>query len=74
MAKPMGYSTRRRHLRDLRRVIEDPASDDVLKRIAYAMETAVKRVTVPVVGWPSLVEEAQLMANLLRGELRRGQR
>lgn len=71
MATPMAYSTRRRHMRELRRLIEDPASDVVLKRVAYAMESAVRRVTEPVVGWPSLAHEARLSADLLRQELGR---
>lgn len=34
--------------------IDSDSPDPVLKRIAYAMEEAIRRVTEPVVGWGSL--------------------
>lgn len=65
----MHPKTVKKHLKQLREECIDGVSDPVLKRIAYAMETAVTRVTRKTVGWPSLAEEACREAALLREEL-----
>lgn len=64
----MAPSTRRKHLRELRRFIDD-TDDFIEKRIAYEMETAIRRVTEDVVQWPSLVEQAKGAAAMLRNEI-----
>jgi len=62
------YSTIRRHLRDLRRGI-DQSTDPVFLRIAYAMECAVRWAREDTVDWPSLRVEAEIEAKLLKDEL-----
>ena len=64
-------ATIRRHKKALRALIEDPTSDDVLRRIAYAMETALWWASQKTVGWQPMADEARLLASLLRKELGR---
>lgn len=65
----MSERTRRRHMKELRILIESSA-DPIETRIAYAMEAAVHRVTRPgLVGWPSLRDEALIMSSLLKKDL-----
>lgn len=61
--------TIRRHLQALRAQCIDNNPDPILRRVAYAMEIAVRRETDSRLGWPSLVDEAQIIAKLLREEL-----
>lgn len=63
-------STIRRNQQALRAIIDSDDSDAVLKRIAYAMETALTWATVKTVDWPSMDQEAHLLAALLRKELK----
>ena len=65
----MHPKTIRRHLKTLRAECIQGQADPILMRIAYAMETAVRKMTERTVGWPSLVEEAKTEADLLRKEL-----
>ena len=61
-------STIRRNLKELRSLI-DSSNDLILRRIAYAMEHAVRWATEDTVGWHSLAREAEEEAKILRGEL-----
>jgi len=61
-------STIRRHLNQLRKEAID-VDDPVLRRIAYAMETAVRWATENTVGWDSLLIEAQMQATYLKQEI-----
>ena len=64
-------TTIQRHLKQLRtECIDTPEADAVLMRIAYAMETAVRWATENTVGWSGLRDEARMLADLLRNELR----
>lgn len=63
-------ATIRRHLRELRRECIDAQNDIIEKRIAYAMEVAVRWAREDVRGWPGLADEARSEARLLRHELR----
>lgn len=74
MAKVMSERTRRRQLAELRKACIEQGDDPVLLRVAYAMEMAARRVTEPVVGWPSLATEARALAELLRCDLARAGR
>lgn len=65
----MHPKTVKRHLKALRAECIDGVDDPILRRVAYAMETAVIRCTRKTVGWPSLIEEANLIASLLRKEM-----
>lgn len=56
-------------LDDLRVLIHDPATDPITMWVAYAMETAVRWATENTTDWPSLTEEAQVEADLLRKEI-----
>jgi hypothetical protein len=56
------------NLIQLRHLI-DSTSDPILKRIAYAIETAVRWAREDVRGWPDLVEEAEAEAALLKKEI-----
>jgi O-succinylbenzoate synthase len=62
-------STIKRNLHDLRKLIDDPKSTPSEKRIAYAMETAIRWATEETVGWSDMASEAKLSAELLKGEL-----
>lgn len=59
-----------RHLRQLRRECIDGSNDLIEKRIAYAMEVAVRWAREDVRGWPGLAEEARASAQLLRQALK----
>jgi hypothetical protein len=66
----MHKNTLRKQIKDLRQqCIDDDEADPILKRVAYAMEMAARRVSYKTVGWPSLAEEARREAALLREEL-----
>lgn len=68
----MTQKTIQRHLRELRKTCIDGVDDPILRKIAYAMECAVRRETDPRLrSWPTLVEEAQALTKLLRYELAR---
>lgn len=71
MAQVMSERTRQRQLAELRKTCIEQGDDPVLRRVAYAMEMAVRRVTEPVVGWPSLATKARALTDLLRGDLAR---
>ena len=60
--------TIKRHLKELRHLI-DTSPDPIVVRIAYAMETAVRWATEDVKDWPSLAQEAEEEAKILRSEL-----
>ena len=62
-------TTIRRHKKRLRAECIDNVRDPILRRVAYAMETAVTWATTDTVGWPSLAEEARALAEILRKEL-----
>jgi hypothetical protein len=62
------------HLRALRRLIEDDSTDEITRRIAYEVETAIRWAREPVVGWPSPVVHVKGGAALLRERLRAGSR
>ena len=64
----------KRHLARLRKRAIEPDTDWLTARIAYAMETAIRRVTEPVVGWPTLEQEAADTAKLIREEIKEGKR
>lgn len=61
--------TIKKHLRLLREECIEGTDDVILKRVAYAMEMAVRRCTEKVVGWDSLADEARKEASLLAHEL-----
>jgi hypothetical protein len=63
-------STIKRHLKDLDAILHESGQDPVAFRIAYAMKVAVQWVTESVVRSPSLADEAQFVAELLRRELK----
>jgi hypothetical protein len=75
MAKVMSERTRRRQLAELWALKEraQEMGDEVTVRIAYEMHTAVRRVTEPMVGWPSLAKLAEGAADLLKAQMRRPQ-
>ena len=61
--------TIKRHLKDLRALID--ANDDPCgHRIAYGMETAIRWVVEDTTGWGKMSDEAVILANILRNELR----
>lgn len=63
------YSTVRRHLRELRRLIESPDADVIEKQIAYEVENAIRWARENVVAWPSPVQSVKDASALLRKEL-----
>lgn len=66
MKKPTPVTVRRQ-LKRLRHVIEtDP--DAMVKRIGYAIETAVRYVSEDTVGWPDLVTQAREEADFMKRE------
>jgi len=66
----MTQKTIRKHLKRLRAECIDNEQDVVVKRIAYEMECAIRRVTERTVGWPSLPELARQAAQMLKNELK----
>lgn len=62
--------TVKKHLKELRALIENEATDEVTRRIAYAMECAVRWATEDTVGWNGLAQEARDEAWFLRQELK----
>jgi hypothetical protein len=62
-------TTIRKHLRELRALIDAPYQDPILVRISYEMETAVIWATEKTVKWPGLAEQAKTAAILLKKEL-----
>jgi hypothetical protein len=60
--------TLRRHENALRKLI-DTSTDPAVQRIAQGMETALRWARMDVKGWPSMVEEAELLASFLRKEI-----
>lgn len=63
--------TIKRHLRKLRKFINDSKTSALEARIAYVMEYAVRWATEDsLVDWPSLVDEAKTNAIILNKELR----
>lgn len=62
--------TRAAALRKLRRVIES-TGDPLVGRIAYGMEYALRWSTFETVGWHTPAREAEILADLLRAEIRR---
>lgn len=67
----MTKETIRRHLRKLRAECIDDCDDLVVKRVAYEMECAIRRVTERTRGWPDLPTMARQAAQLIRNELKR---
>lgn len=65
----MTNKTIKRHLKNLRKNCIEGTDDPILKEVAYAMETAVRRVTEKVVGWGSLEEEANRAAAAIAAKL-----
>lgn len=65
----MKPATIRRHLRKLRAECIVGTDDVILRRIAYEMEVAIRRVMEPVVGCGSLADQAKEAARALRYEL-----
>lgn len=59
-------STIRRELAALRRECIEGSTDPVERRVAQAIETAVRWARHDVRGWPSLRDEARLMARFIR--------
>lgn len=60
--------TIKKHLKRLRVECIEGTDDLVLKRVAYEMETAIRRVTERMVAWPSLSDLAKGAAALIRTE------
>ena len=60
--------TIKRHLKELRGLI-DASSDPVERRIAYAMEIAVRWATEKTFDWPGLAKEAIHESAILKREL-----
>lgn len=56
-------------VKSLRALIDEPETDDLTKRIAYAMETAVRWVMEETVGWETLDQEAVHESQIARTEL-----
>lgn len=50
------------------RVLIDGSDDPYERRIAYAMETALRWASLDTVNWPSMEKEAKTLARLLRDE------
>lgn len=63
--------TVKRHLRELRRECIDGPNDVIGRRIAYAMEVAVRWAREDTRGWQGLADEARSEASLLREKLTR---
>lgn len=63
------HTTIRKHLRDLRRVIEAPETDLVTKRFAYEIECAIRWARQKTVGWPPPTQMAHDAALMLKQEL-----
>lgn len=61
-------STLRRTGKSLRKLI-DTTDDPYVRRVAYAMETAIRWAALDTVGWPSMEKEALVLAKLLRDEV-----
>lgn len=55
-------------MNNLRKLI-DESECEITKRIAYEMETAIRKVTEDTVGWPELDVLARDAAFLLKKEL-----
>lgn len=62
--------TIRRQIRELRAMIDSPATDPIMRRMAYTIETALTWATSRTVGWPSQVEDAKAAAHLIRQEFK----
>ena len=62
-------STVKKHLRELRALIDSSDDDPATMRIAYAMECAVRWATENTTGWPGLAAEAKILSGLLKKEL-----
>jgi hypothetical protein len=62
-------TTIRRNLRGLQRLIDDPDTDPLTQRVAYAMETAIRWITENTRGWPAMPGEAKAMAALIRQDM-----
>lgn len=61
-------STIRKHLKKLRELI-DSSKDPIEKRVAYAMEQAVRWAIEDTAGWSGLAQEAKEEAGVLKREL-----
>lgn len=72
--KTMTPKTIKKYLARLRKRAIESDADWLTARIAYAMETAIRRVTEPVYGWSSLEQEAADTAKLIRQEIEKGKR
>lgn len=66
----MQPKTIKKHLKQLRAECIEQTDDLVLKRVAYEMECAIRRVTERTVGWPSLSDLARGAAHLIRTEMK----
>lgn len=64
-------STVKKHLRELRKLIDESGDDLILQRIAYEIETAVRWATEDVVDWPGLAQQAKDAAHMLKNEIAR---
>jgi hypothetical protein len=62
-------STVRRHLRRLRKLIDESESLHEQK-IAYAMEKAIRWAREDTVGWGDMAREAVVQAEILKTQLR----
>jgi hypothetical protein len=68
-------ATVRKSLRAVRRLIEDPDTDLITKRIAYEIECAIRWAREDgIQGWPSPVQMAVDAGTLLKQELAQAQR
>lgn len=61
--------TIKEHIRKLRKLI-DESKDSTERRIAYAMEHALRWAILDTVGWESMDVEAKKLAAILRKELK----
>lgn len=59
-------STIRRRLRELRKLIDDPHTDNLTARVAYESEQMIRWATEKTVGWPSPADSARETALMIR--------
>lgn len=69
MSEIKSVGTIKKEIRALRKFIDAPDSDLLAKRVAYAVETALRWVTEDVKGWPNRVEDVQGTASIIRQDL-----
>lgn len=69
--KPPSKRTIQRRKKELRKLIETAGTDDTLKSVAYAIETAITWATEETVGWESPAVMAVDMANIIKRDIAR---